>query len=81
MALLLQSCSTVARNISKAFEVKLSAAEKGQLLLHLALCSHCRAFRKQLDLMHAALRDYPDRLPEHLSEHTRDKIVEQLTSL
>ena len=55
------SCKDVSELISRQHEHPLSAGEKFWLRLHLYICTGCRNFRNNMQLMRAALSHYLDR--------------------
>jgi len=55
------SCKETTEKLSEAQDRNLSLAEKLQLKLHLAMCSGCRNFGKQLDFLRAACQRYADK--------------------
>jgi hypothetical protein len=59
------SCRDVSRLLSEARERRLGVWERMSLQLHLAMCTGCTNFRKQLDFISAAMRRYRDRDGTH----------------
>ena len=55
------SCEEATRLLSEAQDRKLVLPEKLRLEIHLAMCSGCRHYRKQMSFLRAACR--------HLGEH------------
>lgn len=62
MNLFSYSCAEAARLISDLHEHPLPWAVRVGLDMHLAICRHCRRYRRQVQLMHTLLREYPDHL-------------------
>jgi hypothetical protein len=58
------SCHQVTRLLSEAQDRELRLQEKLPLKLHLLLCSGCNNFRKDLDILRRACRQYPPASPE-----------------
>jgi len=54
----LVSCKDVSRLLSQAEERPMTAWERLRVTWHLAICSMCRAFERQLALMREAIRRY-----------------------
>ena len=54
----LLSCKDVSRLLSQAEERPMSTWERLRVKWHLAVCSMCRAFERQLALMREAMRRY-----------------------
>jgi len=52
------SCKDVSRLLSQAEERPMTAWERLRVTWHLAVCSMCRAFERQLALMREAIRRY-----------------------
>ncbi len=50
------SCREATRLLSEAQDRKLVLPEKLQLEIHLALCTGCRSYRKQMSFLRAACR-------------------------
>ncbi|MDO5070291.1 zf-HC2 domain-containing protein [Neisseria sp. Dent CA1/247] len=42
------NCKQACALYSESLDRKLTIAERGKLYLHLALCAHCRRYRKQM---------------------------------
>ena len=55
------SCKQACALLSAGQDRKLSLAEKGWLLLHLAVCPHCRRYRKQLRFIRSQLHNWQER--------------------
>lgn len=62
------NCKDATRKISEAQDRSLSLVEKLQLKIHLAMCSGCSNFGKQVDFLRTACKRYPDKLM-HDSDH------------
>lgn len=54
------TCKRATHLLSDAQDRKLSVAERLQLELHLAMCTGCSNFRKQMNFLRAACRRYAD---------------------
>jgi hypothetical protein len=52
------SCNEVTRELSRSQEERLGLKERMALRLHLSMCSGCRNFRKQLDVLRSAMRTF-----------------------
>lgn len=57
----MNSCKEVTRLLSEAQDRTLRVGERLQLEIHLAICTGCRNYRKQLDFLRAACRRHPAR--------------------
>ena len=80
MSLFSQSCAEATRLISESQDLKLSLPARVGLRLHLAICRHCRRYKRQIQLMRQFFREYPDNLPPvQLPEEARQQIVRALT--
>ena len=74
------SCREAARRVSEQQDAPLSRSTRIGLSLHLAVCAHCRRYSQQIQLLHSALRDYPDRLSQmKLPKRARAAIVRELS--
>jgi len=79
MSLLSQSCAEATRFLSDSYDSKLSLSARVGLRLHLAICRQCRRYNRHLHLLRSAFKKYPDNIPaEHLPEHSRRRIIEEL---
>lgn len=54
------SCKDVTRLLSAAQDRKLSVGERARLEMHLALCTGCRNFKRQIAFLREACRRYRD---------------------
>jgi hypothetical protein len=54
----LVSCKEVSHLLSQAEERPMSAWQRMRMKWHLAVCTMCRAFERQLGLMREAMRRY-----------------------
>ena len=52
------SCKETTQRLSEAQDRRMSLAEKLQLKMHLAVCSGCSNFSKQLDFLRTACQRY-----------------------
>jgi len=81
VSLLSQSCSEAARLISDAHEHPLPWLARVGLDMHLAICRHCRRYRRQVQLMHTVFREYPARLTSiQLPDDFKNQLVTRLKS-
>lgn len=55
------SCKDATRLMSEAQDRPLSVSERLQLKLHLAICTGCANFRRQMDFLRSTCRGYLDR--------------------
>jgi len=79
MNLLSQSCSEAARLISDSQEHPLPWLARVGLNMHLAICRHCRRYRRQVQLMRTLLREYPDHLTDvRLPDDFKEDLVKRL---
>ncbi|HMP06831.1 MAG TPA: zf-HC2 domain-containing protein [Lacipirellulaceae bacterium] len=60
--LLTLSCREASRLISESLDRQLSTRERWALRIHLAICSACRQFARQIKLLRDALTNAPDAL-------------------
>lgn len=51
-------CRQAARLMQLECDRKLKVGEKTALMLHLAVCVHCRRYRRQLEMLNRSLKDY-----------------------
>lgn len=79
------SCRRAAQLLSEAMDRRLSLGERLALQLHLRLCVLCERYRRQLDIVRAAIRRHAGRfetaiLPEEvvLSSGARQRLLEAL---
>ena len=56
----LLSCKDVSRLLSQAQEAPITTWQRMRVRWHLAVCSMCRAFEKQLAFMREAMRRYSE---------------------
>ena len=54
------SCKEATQRLSEAQDRNLSLSEKLQLKLHLAMCSGCRNFARQMDFLRAACKRFTE---------------------
>jgi len=79
MNLLSQTCADAAQLISDAQEHPLPWVARVGLNMHLAICRHCRRYRRQVQLMRTVLREYPDHLTNvRLPDDFKLQLVNQL---
>jgi len=79
MNLFSHSCAEAARLISDSQEHPLPWLARAGLNLHLAICRHCRRYRRQVQLMRTLLRECPDHLTEvRLPEDVKLQLVNRL---
>ena len=82
MKFLSLTCAESARLLSDAHESPLPLTARTGLRLHLALCRQCRRYRRQLELIHAALAGFPTHIEEkRLSVEARHRIIPRLGGL
>lgn len=73
------SCLDAVRRISEHHDAPLRLSARIGLWLHLVVCSHCRRYKRQLELLRSFLRDYPDQLARvKLPAEARAEIVRRL---
>jgi len=76
------SCKKMSRLVSQAQDRSLSVRERFDKFVHLAICSACREFQKQLRLIRVALRMQSKQVEEdeslRLSDSAREAIREKL---
>lgn len=56
------TCEENSVRISRRLDGELGSVEKFGMLTHLAVCIHCRRFRKQIRILRRAFRALPDHL-------------------
>jgi predicted anti-sigma-YlaC factor YlaD len=79
MALNLHSCGTAVRRISEMQDARLARSARVGLWIHLAICSHCRRYARQVRRLRGLFAGYPDHLSHtRLPDDTRSKIVNRL---
>ena len=80
MSLLSQSCAEATRLLSESQDAPLPFAARIGLRLHLAICRHCRRYKRQLQVMRSVLGGYAENLPElpPLPEEFRQQVVRKL---
>ncbi len=66
------SCREVSHLLSQAQERRLDLGERLRLRLHLAMCSACSQFARQLDFLRRACRCYAH-LPSRDEPHDQSK--------
>lgn len=74
-------CRQASRLESDAFERRLTLTEQLRLRLHLLLCSACRCYRRELQLMRTIFRriqDQPGDLGHGMSDNERAHILNTL---
>jgi hypothetical protein len=75
----LHSCGAAVRRISEMQDAPLNRTARVSLWIHLAICSHCRRYARQIRFLHSLLADSPERLSsKRLSAEARARIVRQL---
>jgi hypothetical protein len=79
------SCEEASRLTSDALDRELSRSERWALRLHRLVCSGCRRFKQQLDLIRSLLSKSPNSLQRavseqlpHLSADRRERIKQLL---
>lgn len=50
------SCKRATELVSRGLDVPLSAGERVRLMAHLFICSFCRRFKRQMELIRMALK-------------------------
>jgi len=82
MSLLFPSCVETARRLSAAQERPLRGGERVGVIFHLAICSFCRRYRRQLRFLRHAFGAFRSELEEmsdaQLSDEARQKIIQRL---
>jgi len=58
-----QTCRDVTKRASEYLDDRLPLLTEVQVELHLESCAHCRAYKKQIDLVSSALRNLPKLYP------------------
>lgn len=53
------TCREASRLISDGLDRELPVAERAVLRVHLALCTACTRFTRQMDFLRRAMREYP----------------------
>lgn len=82
MSQLFPTCAEAARRLSEQQDVPLNGPTRLGLRLHLALCTHCRRYSRQLQLLRSLVRDYPERLSKaRLPDPARAEIIHKLNGL
>jgi len=61
------TCCDVTDRASEYLDNRLPILTKVRVGLHLASCTHCRAYMKQIDLVSSALRSLPKLYPSPLN--------------
>ncbi len=64
-------CRQATRHMTEAREGTLAGADRMWFGIHMVICAHCRAYRRQLDLTVAMAKEVP-------SEPVPDKVEERL---
>jgi hypothetical protein len=79
------SCRETSELVSKGLDAKLSLPERLGLALHLRMCAHCAAYRRQLVQLRQVLRRGMEEVPEltalrdfTLDGADRDRLVRAL---
>lgn len=79
MSLLSQSCAEATRWLSESQDHALPRSARIGLQFHLAICRHCRRYRRQLEQMRSAFKAYPGQLAaERLPDEFRRELVQML---
>jgi len=79
MSVLSQSCTEAARLISESQDSPIPLTARVGLRLHLAICRHCRKYKRQIQFMRHAFGQYQDHMePMHLPNEARQQIVREL---
>lgn len=63
------SCKETTQRLSEAQDRRMSLSEKLQLKMHLAICSGCSNFSKQLDFLRVACKRYVHKAGQDDSRH------------
>lgn len=72
-------CRDVARNISDAREGRLQGWARAKTLMHLALCSACRGYKKDIDSIGAAAQSAAGaKTTDRLSDEAKDRLRDRL---
>lgn len=72
------SCQEATRLASLRMERRLSLKESFDLKLHLAVCSLCVAFTKQVQGLRSLLRQYQPQKERSLSHKVKDQLKQKL---
>jgi hypothetical protein len=57
----MMSCKEVSEMVSQSIDRRLSLVEWMRLRMHLLICDACSSFKRQIEFLHAAARDYARR--------------------
>ena len=79
------SCDQAAFLVSKSQHTRLTLIERIKLIVHLAICPHCRRYQKQikfLDKIILRLKSAPDlkKYPHKLSKEQKEKLAKALNN-
>ena len=82
MGRMMPSCKDISELISQSMDTRLPLRKRLAIRLHVALCSLCRRYEKQLQLMRRGLHHYanPDEnaVAESLSAEARERLQQAL---
>ncbi len=67
--IIMLSCKKTTQRLSEAQDRGMSMAEKLQLKMHLAMCSGCSNFSKQLDFLRVACKRYIHKAGQNDDRH------------
>lgn len=85
MSKILLNCDTATLLITKQALSSINCVEGIQLRMHLAVCSFCRAFKGQSELINRQIKQWstidPDNPVLHLSDEQKQKMKEHLKSI
>lgn len=84
MARIMPSCKEISQLVSASMDCKLPLRKRLSIRLHLLMCSLCRRYEKQLQLLRGGTRHYanPDEneVEDSLSPAARERLERKLTS-
>ncbi|MFC6631678.1 zf-HC2 domain-containing protein [Microbulbifer taiwanensis] len=67
----MKNCREITRLLSESQERELSLKERTSLKLHLAICSGCRNFSKQMGSLRSITRAYTRGAPERTGDNNK----------
>ena len=83
MPKLLPSCAEATRRISLAEDGTLPFQSRAGLYLHLAVCTFCRRYHRQIRFLRSALKEHRDEFgsvsKQGLSEPARQRMIQSLS--
>lgn len=81
------SCNDVSKLVSQSLEQKLSLRKRIAVGIHHGMCRFCFGFSHQIQLLHRAVREHPERLEPDanssegkLSREARERIKSRLNT-